>query len=152
MIIRKLLGYMGLIFPPPLNKIFYMLSGVQFRDHKSTWIGVQVHIDNEYPALVEIGRNVTISFGSKIFAHIEPPETLRSEYFPCAQKKVVIGNNVFIGASSLILPGVIINDYVIIGAGSVVTKDVPKYSVVAGNPATFIRKLEKKEIPNESGV
>ena len=51
---------------------------------------------------------------------------------------VSIGNNVFIGAGSIILPGVNIGDKAVIGAGSVVTKDIPTNSVAVGNPAKVI--------------
>jgi len=51
----------------------------------------------------------------------------------------VIGNDVWIGASALVLKGVNVGDGVVIGAGSVVTKDVPPYAIVAGNPARVIR-------------
>lgn len=52
----------------------------------------------------------------------------------------VVGNDVWIGYNALILPGVHIGDGAIIGAGSVVTKDVPAYTIVGGNPAKIIRK------------
>lgn len=51
-----------------------------------------------------------------------------------------IGNDVWIGAGSIILKGVKVNDGAIIAAGSIVTKDVPSFSIVAGNPAKVIRK------------
>jgi acetyltransferase-like isoleucine patch superfamily enzyme len=50
-----------------------------------------------------------------------------------------------IGSSATLLCGVTVGEYAIIGAGSVVTKDVPPYTVVAGNPATILRSLRKKE-------
>jgi acetyltransferase-like isoleucine patch superfamily enzyme len=50
-----------------------------------------------------------------------------------------IGNDVWIGRSSIVLSGVTISDGAVVGAGSVVTKDVPSYAIVAGNPAKFIR-------------
>lgn len=52
---------------------------------------------------------------------------------------IVVGNDVWFGASSLVLRGVTIGDGAVIGAGAVVTKDVPPYAIVAGNPAKVIR-------------
>lgn len=57
--------------------------------------------------------------------------------------RIEIGNNVFIGLKSIILPNVHIGNNVIIGAGSVVTKDIPDNSVVAGNPARVIMTCEE---------
>ena len=56
--------------------------------------------------------------------------------------EVNIGNNVFIGTKSIILPNVSIGDNVIVGAGSIVTKDIPANSVVCGNPARVITSYE----------
>ena len=58
----------------------------------------------------------------------------------------VIGNDVWIGQNALILPGVHIGDGAIIGANSVVSKDVPPYTVAAGNPARFIRNRFDEEL------
>ena len=54
--------------------------------------------------------------------------------------KIIICNDVWIGAAAVILPGVSLNDGCIVGAGSIVTKSVPAYHVVAGNPARFIKE------------
>ena len=59
---------------------------------------------------------------------------------PGGDTRVVIGHDVWIGANVIILNGVKIADGAIIGAGSVVTKDVPPYGIVGGNPARLIRK------------
>jgi acetyltransferase-like isoleucine patch superfamily enzyme len=56
-------------------------------------------------------------------------------------KPIKIGRGCFIGARSLILKGVTLGDRVIIGAGSVVTKDVPAFSVAAGNPARIVGSI-----------
>lgn len=50
-----------------------------------------------------------------------------------------IGNDVWIGARVIILPGVTVGNHVIIGAGAIVTKDIPDYAIAAGNPARIIR-------------
>ena len=55
--------------------------------------------------------------------------------------KITIGNKVFIGAGSIILPGATIGDNSVIAAGSVVTKDVPENVVVGGNPAKIIKGI-----------
>ncbi len=54
---------------------------------------------------------------------------------------IIIGNNVFIGAFSIILKGVVIGDNSIVGAGSIVTKSIPANQIWAGNPAKFIRNI-----------
>lgn len=54
---------------------------------------------------------------------------------------VTIGNDVWIGGRAIVLPGVTVGDGSVVGAGSVVTKDVPPLSLVAGNPAVVMRKL-----------
>ena len=56
-------------------------------------------------------------------------------------KPISIGNDVFIGANSIILKGVTIGDKSIIGAGSIVTKDIPCNEIWAGNPAKFIKNI-----------
>ncbi len=57
---------------------------------------------------------------------------------------ILIGNDVWIGARVIILPGVTVGDGAVVGAGSVVTKDVPSYAIVAGNPAKLIRMRDHK--------
>ncbi len=58
---------------------------------------------------------------------------------------VTIGNNVWIGGNSVVLPGVNIGDNCVIGAGSVVTKDIPPWSLTAGNPCHVIRKITEAD-------
>jgi acetyltransferase-like isoleucine patch superfamily enzyme len=60
-------------------------------------------------------------------------------------ESVVISNHVWIGANSVVLKGVTIGEGAIVGAGSVVTKDVPPYTIVAGNPAKIIREIPLDE-------
>ena len=55
------------------------------------------------------------------------------------RKKTIIGHDVWVGYRAIILPGIVVGDGAIIGAGSIVTKDVAPYSLVGGNPAKHIR-------------
>jgi acetyltransferase-like isoleucine patch superfamily enzyme len=64
---------------------------------------------------------------------------------------VVIENNVWIGEGAVVLPGVRIGSYAIVGANSVVTKDIPPYAVVAGNPARIMKFLNSSISKNENG-
>lgn len=93
-----------------------------------------------------IGNNVKIGGGVCIydtdFHSLDPVIRRSSEDLKNrAEKPVVIGNDVFIGAKSIILKGVAIGENSVIGAGSVVTKSVPANQIWAGNPAKFIRNI-----------
>jgi galactoside O-acetyltransferase len=99
-------------------------------------------IDNVYPELVTIGEDVWLTRNVTILTHFNPSESLRDFIGDIVCKEVVIEDGVFIGIGSIILPGVRIGKNSVVGAGSVVTKDVPPYTIVAGNPATVIKELK----------
>lgn len=98
-----------------------------------------VIIDPGHCWLITIGDNVTLAPRVHILAHDASTKTFLN-YTKVG--KVKIGNNVFVGASTVILPGVTIGDNVIIGAGSVVTKDIPSNVVFAGVPASKLCDLD----------
>lgn len=92
-------------------------------------------IDYSHCWLIKIGDNVTLAPRVHILAHDSSTKNLLGyTKIGC----VNIGNNVFVGANTIILPNVTIGNNVIIGAGSVVNRDVKENSVVAGNPAKII--------------
>ncbi len=99
-------------------------------------IALMVMMDTMFPERIHVGDNSIIGYNTTILAH----EYLLNEY---RLGDVYVGSNVMIGANSLILPGVTIGDYSIVGAGSVVTKDVPPHAFVAGNPAKLIRMVNE---------
>lgn len=99
-----------------------------------------VIIDPAHCWHIKIGNNVTLAPRVHILAH-DASTKLFLGY--TVVKNVKIGNNVFVGAGSIILPGVTIGDNVVVGAGSVVSRDVPSDSVAVGNPARVIRPLSE---------
>lgn len=91
---------------------------------------------------VIIGNDVMIGPECMIFTtnhEYRDRNTIMRLQGPMTEKPVVIGNDVWIGARVIILPGVIVEEGAVIGAGSVVTKNVPAYSVVGGNPAVLLK-------------
>lgn len=92
-------------------------------------------VDSLNPQLIEIGDNFVSAPGVVITAHDASTLIHTKKY---RVEKILIKDNVFLGANSVILPGVTIGNNVIVGAGSIVTKDIPDNSVVAGNPAKFM--------------
>jgi maltose O-acetyltransferase len=97
-------------------------------------------LDPSHCWLIEIGDDVTLSNRVQILAHDDSPRT----YIGYGKiGRVIIGDNVFVGAGAIILMNVRIGNNIIIGAGSVVTKDIPDNSVVAGVPAKVIGTTEE---------
>ncbi|MDM1541804.1 acyltransferase [Empedobacter sp. 189-2] len=97
------------------------------------------------PYLIEIGNNVRVTHNVKFFNH-GGGWVLRNKY-PKFDffGRIKIGDNVYIGNSTIILAGVTIGNNVIVGAGSVVTKSIPNDSVAGGNPAKVICTIEQFE-------
>jgi acetyltransferase-like isoleucine patch superfamily enzyme len=133
-------------------------KGKYIKKHKIfASIGEKVSFSSVYlpaePFLVFIGSNVIISAGVRLLTHSMESSIfcnckISNEENYCRFGEIHIGNNVYIGANSLILPGVTIGDNVIIGAGSVVTKPVPSGSCVGGNPAHFLETFEEVRAKN----
>lgn len=95
----------------------------------------------------DFNKITTHSFLYNEYDHIRPKKTI--EAYDRFGKEITIGNDVWIGANSIVLRGVAVNDGAVIGAGSVVTKDVPSYAIVAGNPAKVIKSRFSDEIIKE---
>ncbi len=104
------------------------------------------------PHLVRMGNNVWVTQGCHLLCHDASAIMINVMRRSCLDRvgPITLGNNCFLGNNSLVLPGVAIGSNTVIGAGSVVTRDVPENSVYAGNPAQriaslaeFIKKLER---------
>ena len=107
---------------------------------KNVTIETNVIIDEIYPYLISIGDNSSIASNVRIFAHDDAPVKFTGNLSRLG--KVEIKENCFIGDSSIILPGVTIGPNVVVASGSVVNKDIPPNSCVAGVPARFYAKFD----------
>lgn len=97
-------------------------------------------IDESFCWLISIGDRVSLAPNVHILAH----DASTKNYLGYAKiGEVIIGNDVFIGAGTIILPQVHIGNRVIVGAGSIVTKNIPDNCVACGNPATVISTLDE---------
>lgn len=107
------------------NGLYRSFLGMKIGDKSA--LAYKVTPDIMFPELITIGHNTIIGYNTVILAH----EYLIEEY---RLGEVVIGDNVMIGANSLILPGVTIGDGAIVSAATLVHRDVPAGAFAGGNP------------------
>jgi maltose O-acetyltransferase len=140
---QKLLSMLKRIFrllkrisqPKKLNKM--IAGGLEIGQRFSFQAGLI--IDPCHYWHIKIGDDVIFARNVHILAH-DASTKMHLGYTKIG--KVKIGNKVFVGARTIILPGVTIGDNSIIGAGSVVTKDIPPNTVASGNPASVLCSIE----------
>ncbi|KAF9691714.1 hypothetical protein EKO04_010223 [Ascochyta lentis] len=136
------------------------------------WIEPPLAMDYGYN--VRLGKNVFINFNSVFLdtclitigdrtlvgpnvsfysaTHPLDPLIRQGTRGPELGKEIHVGQDCWIGGNAIILPGVAIGRGSVVGAGSVVTKDVPDFTVVAGNPARIVRKVQTQMDPTQSGA
>lgn len=103
----------------------------------------RIGLHNTIIGPVTIGHHVNLAQGITVTAlnhKFENPD-IRIDEQGVSTKPVVIGNDIWVGANAVILPGVTIGDHSVIAAGAIVTKDVPPHSLVAGVPAKVIKQI-----------
>ena len=95
---------------------------------------------------VQIGDRVLFAPNVQIYAATHPlePHIRQGTKGPEYALPITIGNDVWIGGGAIVCPGVVVGDGSTVGAGAVVTKDVPPYTVVAGNPAKVIKQVPRE--------
>ncbi|MFI8613094.1 acyltransferase [Staphylococcus capitis] len=115
-------------FIPSMSlKRYIYLKFLKMTIGQNTSFAYKVSPDLFYPELISVGNNSVIGYNTTILTH----EVLVDEW---RYGRVSIGHHTLIGANVTILPGVTIGNHVKVGAGTVITKDVPDYSFVIGNP------------------
>lgn len=130
---------------------------------EGTYIGASTFISR---SAITIGRNVTVAWGAWFYDHdshslsavdrradqklqlanLRAGElmTQHKDWEKVSSKPIVVDDDAWIGMNAIILKGVTIGRGAVVGAGSVVTKDVEPWTVVAGNPARIVKRLEKE--------
>ena len=107
------------------------------------WIGRNCHIGCEYEIIIEdyviFGPMVHVTDRNHYYEDVTKPIELQGEF---GKGKMTIGAESWIGFGAQIMAGVNIGRHCVIGAGSIVTKDVPDYSVVGGNPARILKRYD----------
>lgn len=91
---------------------------------------------------ITIGAQATVSQGAKLCT---AGHDITSKIMELTTKPIVIGDNTWVAAWSIIMSGVIVGEGAVVAAGAVVTKDVEPWTVVGGNPAKFIKKRDLRE-------
>lgn len=127
---------------PKMRNAFFRKRGMKIGEGTAILSGC--NIDATHAALITLGKNVGLSPGTVILAHDASSKSVygqNSEGY-CRIAKVTIGDNVFIGYNTIILPGTVIGNNCIISAGSVVHGKIPDNSVVSGNPAKVVGKRD----------
>lgn len=110
------------------------LGWVNIIDYKRTFIGEDVMFDTNYPEDITIESGVRLTVGVKIVTHFMNPNTGSYD-----RGQVHIRKGAYLGMGTMVVKPVTIGENAIVGAGSIVTKDIPANEVWAGNPARFIK-------------
>lgn len=115
-------------------------GGVRIENVQKVFIGEDCYFDTLAPELISIEEDVLITKGCSVMTHYFDPQTRTYSY-----GEVRFKNHCFIGWNVTVCKPVTIGVHSVVGAGSVVTKDIPDYEVWAGVPAKFIRRLNPKD-------
>lgn len=139
-VVKELLGKSDNAF---INPPFYCDYGKNIETGKNFFANYNCTILDV--AKVRIGDNCQFAPNVAIYTAGHPvhPDTRNTLYE--YGKEVTVGDNVWLGGNTVLCPGVHIGNNVVIGAGSVVTRDIPDWSVAAGNPCRVIRKITEED-------
>lgn len=114
-------------------RFFYLNKIVGIEIHPSSIVSLGAFIDRTRPHMIHIGRETIITRGAVVLGH---------DFTRGKTSHTYIGDFCFIGVNAVVLPGISIGNHSVIGAGSIVTKDIPPCSLAVGNPAKVLRTIK----------
>ncbi|MFD0704892.1 sugar O-acetyltransferase [Alloscardovia venturai] len=160
---KKKIYKLNNLHPDDMNQVNRLLQEIFGTADDTTWVEAPFHCD--YGTNIHVGKNFFANYNATILdvgdvtigdnvmfapnvsiytaGHPVHPDSRNSGYeygIP-----VTIGDNVWIGGNVVILPGVTIGSNVVIGGGSVVTHDIPDWTIAAGNPARVVRNITEED-------
>lgn len=133
--------------PPATRAALHRRRGVHVG--RRVFIGSEVFIDDASPSSVTLEDDVTVIAQTTILGHTYYPRhfhRLLGAEETRAELRTTIGRGAYLGLRSTILAGVTVGEFSIVGAGSVVTSDVPPYTMVAGVPARVVREFGPDDV------
>lgn len=117
---------------------------------KGCFIGDNVRIDTGHADLITLEDSVSIAGGTRLLCHQRDfsDYCVGDDYMKLGYvlKPIVLKKGCLVGMESFVMPGVTVGEGAIVAAGSMVTKDVPAWTVVMGRPAKVVRQIPKREI------
>jgi acetyltransferase-like isoleucine patch superfamily enzyme len=147
-VFNRLLHFFARALPmyPGWRVFIHRLRGVKIG--QGVFIGSDVFIDNTYPESIIIEDCVTVISRTFIIGHnfipIHFEKILKRD--TTTKPGVILRKGCYIGAQCIVLPGVTIGECAIVGAGSVVSNDIPPYSIAMGSPARIIKTFSKDDV------
>ena len=116
---------------------------------KGCFIGDNVRIDTGHADMITLEDNVSIAGGTRLLCH----QRDFSDYYVghdymklgYSVRPIVLKKGCLIGMESFVMPGVTIGEGAIVGAGSMVTKDIPAWTIATGRPAKVVKEISKRE-------
>lgn len=115
---------------------------------KGCFIGDYVRIDTSHTDMITVEDNVSIASGSRLLCHQRDFSDfcVGDDYMKLGYvvKPIVLKKGCLVGMESFVMPGVTIGEGAIVGAGSLVTKDIPAWTIAAGRPAKVLKQIPKR--------
>lgn len=112
---------------------------------KNVFIGEYVHVDIWHADMITLEDNVSVASGSRLLCHQRDFSNycVGDDYMQLGYtiKPIVLKRGCLIGMESFVMPGVTVGEGAIVGAGSMVTKDIPAWTIAVGRPAKVIREI-----------
>lgn len=137
------LGLLVRVAPRGIDLMVHRLRGVTIG--RDCFVDPTAILETAYPERIRLGDDVRIAAKAVLMTHIKAPDLLReSGAVPPVDAGITLESHSFIGVNACIMPGVTVGEGAVVASGAVVLKDVPPYTMVAGNPAQVVKTLRPR--------